>query len=195
MKHSTINRKESIILSSIDIIDKFGLSGLTIREIAEKEHITDSAIYRHFKSKDEIILGIIDYYSLCDSTIRADIEHNMLHSEEALKYAMVALADFYETNPKTSGLTNSYDLFIYNESTREKMINILVNRSNFIKTLLKEGVALGHFKSETNIDVISDIILGSVRELILHWRISGYSFNLTERLLSTLEVILKPYRC
>ena len=54
------NRKKDIIEICLRIVDTHGLKGLTTARIAKEVGFSESALYRHFKSKAEIISKIID---------------------------------------------------------------------------------------------------------------------------------------
>jgi AcrR family transcriptional regulator len=54
--------KEKIRDTAFDLISVYGYAGTSIRNIAGKVGIRESAIYNHFKSKEEIFAGILDYY-------------------------------------------------------------------------------------------------------------------------------------
>ncbi len=54
--------KEKILRVSADIIVNEGLRKFTARNVAERLGITDAAIFKHFKSMDDIIFEIIERY-------------------------------------------------------------------------------------------------------------------------------------
>ena len=45
-------------------IDKFGIQELTIKNLASDLSLSEAALYRHFKSKNEILLGLLTYVIL-----------------------------------------------------------------------------------------------------------------------------------
>jgi AcrR family transcriptional regulator len=53
------DRQKQIIQASLDLIANSGIHGLTIKNISKKVGISEPAIYRHFESKTDILLGII----------------------------------------------------------------------------------------------------------------------------------------
>ncbi|HWQ42004.1 MAG TPA: helix-turn-helix domain-containing protein [Desulfosporosinus sp.] len=53
----------------IEVIDEQGLQGLTTREVAKKQDISESTIFKHYKSKNELILAVLDYFSQYDQAI------------------------------------------------------------------------------------------------------------------------------
>ncbi len=57
-----LNTKERILDAAIDLVSRKGFDAMSIREIAREVGIRESSIYNHFKSKDEILDTIIDYF-------------------------------------------------------------------------------------------------------------------------------------
>ncbi len=52
-------RRDSILETSLKVISEKGLEATTMREIAKEENISETLLYRFFKNKDEIFLGIL----------------------------------------------------------------------------------------------------------------------------------------
>ncbi|PHM16661.1 MAG: TetR family transcriptional regulator [Sulfuricurvum sp. PD_MW2] len=63
MKKSTSyhhgNLKEALIETALQTIDQEGLDAITLRDITEKLGTSRSAVYRHFASKEALIIGVI----------------------------------------------------------------------------------------------------------------------------------------
>ncbi len=57
------DRKKEIIKASEELFYKYGYQKASLRDIARKVGITQAAIYYHFKTKEEILLSIIEKYS------------------------------------------------------------------------------------------------------------------------------------
>ena len=54
-------RQLEIIEAAGKLLTKAGVSGLTIKNLAVEMNFSESAIYRHFTSKEEIILTLLQY--------------------------------------------------------------------------------------------------------------------------------------
>ena len=83
---------EAISVRQLEIIDAAGriltasgVSGLTIKNLANEMKFSEGAIYRHFTSKEEIIISLLDYLSndmderLAKVTILRDMDVKMKH--------------------------------------------------------------------------------------------------------------------
>ena len=56
-------RQLEIIEATGKILTTSGVSRLTIKNLAKEMQFSESAIYRHFESKEEIIIAMLDYLS------------------------------------------------------------------------------------------------------------------------------------
>ncbi len=55
-------RQKEIVEAALELITTKGIQGVTIKNLAKKIGITEPAIYRHFKSKTEILLSILNSF-------------------------------------------------------------------------------------------------------------------------------------
>ncbi len=55
-------RQKEIISVSLELISEKGIQGLTIKNLSKKIGVTEPAIYRHFDSKTEILISILDFF-------------------------------------------------------------------------------------------------------------------------------------
>jgi TetR/AcrR family transcriptional regulator, fatty acid metabolism regulator protein len=58
---SITDRQLQIITASGKILTERGVSGLTIKSLAAEMGFVESALYRHFKSKEDILILMIQY--------------------------------------------------------------------------------------------------------------------------------------
>src|SRR5690606_42124839 len=61
MKEYTARQIE-IIEASTNRISRFGIQNLTIKSLAEDIGLSEPALYRHFNSKNDILLGLLSYF-------------------------------------------------------------------------------------------------------------------------------------
>jgi AcrR family transcriptional regulator len=190
MKKSYLTRKDSIILTAIEIIDELGLSGLTTRELARRQEVSEPALYRHFTNRHEIIMGILDYYSRFDTSIILTITNRKLESKEGIIFFVKSYAEYFENYPAITAIVDSYEILSYDPDTALKIKEIFDNRSNFIIQLVEAGQRKGEICTDFITEDLADIILGLFRALILKWRMNHFNFSLKARTLSALETLL-----
>ena len=57
---SNVPRKEQIVNAARKLVIKVGSENVTVRRIAEEVGFTEAAIYRHFKSKKDILYLLVE---------------------------------------------------------------------------------------------------------------------------------------
>src|SRR5574343_1422896 len=63
MKNKDFTERQIEIMEAATLrIDKFGIQELTIKNLASDLSLSEAALYRHFKSKNEILLGLLTYF-------------------------------------------------------------------------------------------------------------------------------------
>ena len=61
MIDSTSKRQQEIIESAGKLLMQKGVKGLTTKNLALEMNFSESALYRHFKNKEDIIVLLLDY--------------------------------------------------------------------------------------------------------------------------------------
>ncbi len=188
--HDIIPRKDSIILAAIDVLDECGFQGLTIREIAQKAGISEGAIFKHYKSKSDLISAVLDHFSMFDSQIKQTIELKEMPPKEAIIFAVNSYTNYYESYPALTALTEVIDELTYYPELSDKVKNLYLTRMKFFENLVEEAQARGEIKSEVNPENVADVIMGLFRAICLKWRFLKYDFSLKERTIATLTMVL-----
>ncbi len=62
MNKEITDRQQEIINVSLELIAESGIQGLTIKNLAKKIGFSESAIYRHYENKIQILLAILDFF-------------------------------------------------------------------------------------------------------------------------------------
>lgn len=101
-----MNRKEEIIIVTLELASKNGLNNVSMSQIAEKMGIRKPSLYNHFKSKDEIITEMYQY--LRDK------------SKEKLSFADIDYSEFIKGKSLEEVLNQSVSNY-RNISTEDKM--------------------------------------------------------------------------
>lgn len=183
-------RKDSIILAAIDIIGESGIQGLSTKEIASKQEISESLLYKHFKSLDEVLVAVIDYFSRFDvMIINTVMKRDITCREKIIEYAK-SFVELYESYPALAAIILNYETLMHYDHTRNKVINIIKSRTDFVSRVIEMGQSTGEIESYYTPQELTDIIKGTIRSMILRWKMSGYSFPLKDSMLLTINKIL-----
>lgn len=104
MKKSTSyhhgNLKEALIETALQTIDKEGLDAITLRDITQKLGTSRSAVYRHFASKEALIIGVIQRgYAQLDELFTPIFQDRTQSVEERFEKMGRAYLDFAIEHP------------------------------------------------------------------------------------------------
>ncbi len=80
-KASVLRRKE-IVSAARKLIVEYGCDRLTVRRLAEEVGLTGGTLYKHFKSKKDVLSLLIDDI---ESTLCADLGDSMAHGDDPLQ--------------------------------------------------------------------------------------------------------------
>ncbi len=183
-------RKDNIILAAIDIISENGIQSLSTKEIAIRQGISESLLYKHFKSLDEVLVAVIKHFSRFDTMIINTIANRDISYKEKILEYIKSFIELYESYPALAAIIPNYETLMHYSHTRDMVIDIIKKRSDFIVTVVKAGQSSGNIDRYYSPQELSDIIEGTVRTVILGWKMSEYSYSLKDNLLATLRKIL-----
>ena len=191
MNRNYLKRKERIIITAIELLDEAGIQGLTTKEIAKRQGITEPAVYKQFESKRDIILTILERFAAYDEVLMNTIIEQKMQPDEGLNYFVQSLVGYYQGYSQITTVMFSFDVFRYEEDSYERMKKILGARRGFIAELIKEGQDKGLFSKEYDAYQTGDIILGIIWATVYQWKIGNSSFDLKDRVEDSIKRIMK----
>jgi hypothetical protein len=184
-------RQKEIINASLEIIAESGIQSLTIKNISKKIGLVESAIYRHYESKTQILIAVLD--SISEQPKSNEIKE----TDSVFGILEKKLGHHFRTFNEKSVLVSvvfAEDLF-QNEPTLVEKTRLKVEKSiSDLSALIQKGQQSGEIRSDINPETVSVMINGSVRMLVKQWKMAEYSFDLIQRgkdLISSFKLILK----
>ncbi|MEA3499642.1 MAG: TetR/AcrR family transcriptional regulator, partial [Candidatus Marinimicrobia bacterium] len=171
-------RQAEITEVSINIIANKGIQNLTIKNISKEVGISEPAIYRHFKSKGDILLAILSFFK--DSNSIA-LSTEKLKSENSLKQIKTIYFNHFEqfiSNRALTGVIFAEDIF-KNDKRLIKKVNYIMELNHKV---ISEIIATGQKENEIRVDISVDqltlIIMGALRLIVQKWKMAKFKFDL-----------------
>lgn len=193
MKSPYLSRREEIVLSTISLIHERGVNNVSMKEIARREGVTEASLYKHFKSKDNLILAVMEYYEQYDSHIYRTLTSNHFDSRENISGYFNIYAEYYNGYREITSLIRAYDVLAYDSSFSQRAFEIRKRKSNFLTELVKEGQRNKELKASVSAENIAYILLGTFDRVIAMWRQNEYSFSLTDKVREIIENVLDAF--
>ena len=191
METELSERQKEIINASLEIIAENGIQSLTIKNLSKKIGLVESAIYRHYESKTQILIAILDSITVeTKSNDLAEVKSVISVLEKRFENQFFTFTE----NPALVSVIFAEDLF-QNEVLLVEKTKAKVERSiSEMAVMIKVGQQKGEIRNDIDSEQLSIMIIGSVRMLVKQWKMSGYSFNLINKgaeLIQSLKLILK----
>jgi len=190
MYNDVLKRKEKIIITAIDLLDEAGINGLTTKEIARRQNITEPAIYKQFGSKKDIVMAILDRSASFDELIKNTIIDNKIVGKAGILYFATAYAEYYQNYPQITTAMFSFDMFRYDVDLLGKMNHIVNERLEVIFDLVTKGAADQEIPADVDIQALTDAIFGIIWSTTFIWQMGGCIFDLKARIVQTVKLIL-----
>lgn len=193
MKNKDFTERQIEIMEAATLrIDKFGIQELTIKNLASDLSLSEAALYRHFKSKNEILLGLLTYFILeMNERLAVIIEDKELQPSELLKKVFVSQLNSFVQKPAIVSVIFSEGIFQFNKELSDKVSTMMALMQKNISALITRGQNEGVYAKLLGPDTITTIIMGSMRMVVLKWKLSGNKSNLVNDGKNVLNGLLK----
>jgi hypothetical protein len=110
---------------------------------------------------------------------------------ELLKQLFVSQLNTFVKNPAIVSVIFSEGIFQFNKELSEKVTAMMALMQKNINTLIIRGQKEGVYEKLLGADIITTIIMGSMRMVVLKWKLSGNKSNLVNDGKNVLNGLLK----
>ncbi|MCK5849199.1 MAG: TetR/AcrR family transcriptional regulator [Caldisericia bacterium] len=189
-------RQKEIIDASISLIADKGIQNLTLKHISHEIGISEPAIYRYFKSKFEIVMGVLDTFEDISDTVLNSVEISKLETLNKIEFFLSDRYKRCEENPKLAKVMFSEEHFQENDKLSKKILHIMSSHGNEIQKIIVKCQEVGDIRNDISAVNVFRIIFGPMRLLIKQWGLSNYRFVLSEeglKLWNSQKLLLKTY--
>ena len=187
-------RKDEIIQASLSILHHKGFSQLTLRQLGKNIGVSEAAVYRHFRNKEEIIqqLMTVVFQAPPGKTPKQDDSPSVM---QRLREVMFAQLDILEKNPYITSVLFQDEIFREFPAIREQFDQHRDEMSARIVNIVKQGQRERVWRSTVNPQVFVVLFTGSMRQMVSTWRANNFSHslsNLAEEVFTELVRLLEP---
>ncbi|MBS1636431.1 MAG: TetR/AcrR family transcriptional regulator [Bacteroidetes bacterium] len=193
MKNNKFSERQiEIIEAATKRIDEHGIQDLTIKTLAADLNLSEAALYRHFKSKNEILLGLLTYF-IEEMKGRLDLilSNKDRSPSELLKDLFDSQLKTFVQKPSVVSVIFSESIFQFNKELSSTVSSMMELMQNHIEGIVKKGQANGSFSKMVGISTTTTIIMGGMRITVLKWKLSGHKSDLNKDGNKVLSGILK----
>jgi len=185
-------RQIEIIEAATKRIDEHGIQDLTIKTLAADLNLSEAALYRHFKSKNEILLGLLTYF-IDEMKDRLAIIFNSKNQNPSalLKDLFDSQLKTFVAKPSVVSVIFSESIFQFNKELSDTVSAMMELMQTHIESIVRKGQADGSFSKIVGVSTTTTIIMGGMRITVLKWKLSGHKSDLVKDGSKVLGGILK----
>lgn len=175
------DRQIEIMELATRIIDKDGIQELTTKNLAAGMGLSEAALYRHFKSKNDILLGLLDYFMLeMRNRIALVAVAGDKSPSELIKDIFISQLKTFAKKPAIVSIIFSEGIFQFNKELMQKVSGMMEIMQSHIDAIIKRGQTEGVFRNFVAPSTVSTIVMGSMRLAVMKWKIMGHRSDLVK---------------
>jgi len=160
------------------IINEEGYPAFTTRRLAKRVGITEPALYRHFKGKEDILINVIQELDKIWTETHSELER-IKDPKKRICHFISAHFKYIERNPDILAVLFADEYIRLENNVQLKVSHMIDKRveylNTFLSTLLEGKIICGE-----NARALTLIIMGSIRMAARNWRNKNYSYSLTK---------------
>ena len=190
-RKTMIDRKEQIIEITRDLIFNEGFSNFTVRTVAGRVGISEAAIYKHYASKEELLMALLDSLFIpWQKAFKTIAESNSTLTEKLRSLAKIHIDFLFEKklNP----------LLFFSEAispANKNLLSVLQKNLHFfgeiVAGLLTKGVENKERVSGLDIDSATACFLGIVQSSVIKWTVFRIEDDIQASTTRNVDFLLK----
>jgi AcrR family transcriptional regulator len=181
-KHEkTVIRRRQIVEAARKLIIDRGSEHVTVRKLADAVGLSEGAIYRHFKSKRDILSFLVDHI---EDSLLSDVREARDETISPLEALDRLLSGHLSAVEQRRGI--SFQVIAEIISLGDKKLNIrafdAINKYvACLEELLAAGIKSGEIREGVDINAAATLFYGMVQGLVSIWALSNHGFNLHDK--------------
>lgn len=186
------DRQIEIMEAATNRISKFGIQNLTIKTLAEDIGLSEPALYRHFKSKNEILYSLLEYFKTeMKNRIQSIPIKETATEADKLRAIFNSQLQTFVNKPAIVSVIFAESIFHYEENLSNKVSEIMDMMQEYVKKNIQQGQQNGQYNKLMGASTLTTIIIGGMRMTVLKWKLAGHKSDLVKDGKMVLEGILK----
>jgi TetR/AcrR family fatty acid metabolism transcriptional regulator len=171
-KSKTKTRKDRIMDAALRIFAEKGFQNSTITEISKEAGVSEATIYEYFGTKEDLLFAIPE--KITNETLEKSTKviPYIKGVEGKIRAILLFYVQLYQSNPHYSALVLLQ--LMSNKGFRQTPAHAAIRRSSHgLLDCIKEGIADGTFKKDSNPYLIRSMLMGTIEHLFIHWHMQG----------------------
>ena len=185
------DRQFEIIEAAGRLLAESGVGGLTIKNLSREMKFSESAIYRHFTSKEEIIVALLEYLeNNMDQRLENAISVDQTPEDKFMTLFKNQFS-YFNKNPQFVVAVFSDGLMEASKRINEVILKIMAVKTKHLLAILIEGQQKNVFTNEISARELMHIVIGAFRLQMFKWRVANFKFDIRKEGEIMIQSLLK----
>ncbi len=166
-------RQIEIITAAGQLISETGYARLTTKRLAERMQFSEAALYRHFSSKEDILVKML---KLLTSSVRkrmGDIAESEDRSDMRLRAMFDSHFTFFKAHPEYLMAIFATNFMEPSPAIDSAIKGLMEVMREHLRAVVREGQKADIFTEAIPTDTLVHIVMGTFRLHMLQWRMTG----------------------
>lgn len=177
-KTETELRREQIVQAALELISSEGIQALSIAGIGERVGIVPSALYRHYKSKDDVLDGVLDLLKRGLIGNVAQVRKQTPDSLQRLRLLLMKQVHMLNENRAIPHIVFSDGIYTGHPERKAKVAEIIKSYLGRIQKIIEEGQQDGSISEDVVPDTVSVMFLGVILSAAVLWNVTEGRFDM-----------------
>lgn len=170
-------RQLEIIEATGKILTTSGVSRLTIKNLAKEMQFSESAIYRHFESKEEILLMMLQYLRYNITLIKSSLSKTDDVEKDFCMFFQ-KLSKFFNANPYFAVAVFSEGLLDENEKLNKEIMGLMSMFYGYLQSIIAEGQNQHIFLPSISAGDLTMVVIATFKHYMFSWKFDKFNSDL-----------------
>jgi AcrR family transcriptional regulator len=171
-KVKTKIRKDQIAQAILRLVADQGLKGLNVAAVARQVDLVPSALYRHFKGKEEMVAAALE---IIRRRLLGNIDAVCRETGDALERLRLLLGRHLEMIGESQAIPRlifSEDVYAGHPQRKKKVYHLLRTFLSRVADIVRQGQETGQLRQNINPKIVAVMFLGLFQPAAVLWYLS-----------------------
>lgn len=193
-KFHTAIRREQLVRAALSLIGQRGLRALSVGAVARRVGVVPSAMYRHYRSKDELLSAALEHIGeRLEGNVRAACEETS-DPLDCLWRLLMRHAQLIRENEAIPRIIFSEAVFSGAPQRKARLYGIITGYLKGVAEIVGRGQQAGQIRPELDPGTVAIMFLGLVQPAAILWHLSDGGLDVTRHVQKAWEIFVEALK-
>lgn len=190
MAHKPGERRLQILQTLAEMLEGPRGEKITTAALAERLTCSEAALYRHFASKEAILVSMIEHLTASVKQRMEEVARKEELPEPRLRAMFDSHFSYFKAHPEYLMAIFATNFMESSPASDRAIKELMEVMRQHLRAVVSEGQKSGVFTKAIPTDMLVHIVMGTFRLHMLQWRISGRGFDITRKGRSLMDAVI-----